>query len=348
MKSGPTYYTLALQLLCRAVNGAGSRQAAEDMMKQSVRHVGRAIKGAVGFHGDIKLVVLPEYFMTGHPAGESIPAWRELAAIDMDGPQIDALRELASQQAVYLAGNAYEADAKFPTLYFQTSFVLSPSGETVLRYRRLISMYTPSPYDVIDRYIDLYGKESLFPVADTDCGRIAAIASEEILYPEIARCLAMRGAEIFVHSTSEAALRGLSPKNLAKRARAMENMAYVISANSAGIIGGSMLQDATDTGSQVVDYRGNVLLEADSGESMNVVHEIDVAALRRARRRVSMSNTIARQPMRLYADAYGATESPALPNSLIGVDNAIETPQRSFFRERQRAAIDRLAKLGII
>ena len=40
---------------------------------------------------------------------------------------------------------------------------------------------------------------------ETEIGRIAAIASEEILYPEIARALALRGAEVFIHSSSEAA-----------------------------------------------------------------------------------------------------------------------------------------------
>ena len=37
----------------------------------------------------------------------------------------------------------------------------------------------------------------MFPVAKTAIGNLAAIASEKILYPEVARCLAMRGAEIF-------------------------------------------------------------------------------------------------------------------------------------------------------
>lgn len=312
-------------------------------MEHTLAHVEKAVRGAVGFHGDIDLVVLPEYFLTGHPSGESIAEWRALAAIAMDGPEMEALARIAERNGIYLAGNAYESDPNFPEIYFQTSFVIGPSGDLLLKYNRLISMYTPSPYDVLDRYIDLYGKDALFPVANTPIGRIAAIASEEILYPEIARCLAMRGGEIFVHSSSEAALKGISPKNLAKRARAMENMAYVISANSAGIIGGVMLQDSTDASSQIVDFNGQVLLEAEGGESMNVVREIDIAALRRARRRVGMSNYLARQPVDLYTIGYG--DAPSLhPANNFGD----KTPERSFFRERQAEVIERLAKKNII
>lgn len=340
----PAFHALALQISCHAVNQLSSRKDAEAVMQQTIAHAGNAISGAVGFHGDIDLVVLPEYFLTGHPSGESLPEWRALAAISLvSGREIDALSALSIRHGIFLAGNAYEADPNFPDFYFQSSFITEPDGNLVLKYRRLVSMYTPSSYDVLDKYLHLYGNDSLFPVANTSIGRLAAIASEEILYPEIARCLAMRGAEIFVHSSSEAALRGLSPKNLAKRARAMENMAYIVSANSAGIIGGAMLQDATDAGSQIVHYNGHVMLEADSGESMNVVCELDIEALRRARRRVGMSNFLARQPTALFAEAYAASFCPHLSNN-FGED----TPERIFFRDRQKDAIQRLSKKGII
>lgn len=344
----PHYLALALQITCRAVNGLSSRDASEDVMMQTIAHVQKAVAGAAGFHGDLALVVLPEYFLTSHPAGESIPHWKQLAAIAMDGPQIEALGEVAANAKVHLAGNAYEADPHFPDIYFQTSFILNPSGDLILKYRRLISMYTPSPYDVLDQYLDIYGEDALFPVVDTPLGKLASIASEEILYPEIARCLSMKGAELFTHSSSEAALKGLSPKNLAKRARAMENMAYVVSSNSSGIIGGPMLQNSTDACSQIVDYNGRVLLEAESGESMNVVTEIDMASLRRARRRVGMSNYLARHPTKLFAQIYANTPSAQFPNGFMSDDGNITIPDRSFFRSRQQNAIERLSKLGVI
>ena len=114
----------------------------------------------------------------------------------------------------------------------QTSFIISDSGDVILRYRRLISMFAPTPHDVLDAYLDHYGDDALFPVADTPLGKLACVASEEILYPEITRALALQGAELICHSSSEIGGPRATPKNIAKQARAYENMLYVVSANS--------------------------------------------------------------------------------------------------------------------
>ena len=53
----------------------------------------------------------------------------------------------------------------FPDLYFQTSFIINDMGEVILRYRRLISMFAPTPHDVLSQYIEVYGADALFPVA---------------------------------------------------------------------------------------------------------------------------------------------------------------------------------------
>ena len=68
---------------------------------------------------------------------------------------------------MFIAGNAYETDKNFPDLYFQASFIIAPNGNVVLRYRRLNSMYAVTPHDVWSKYLDIYGIEGVFPVADT-------------------------------------------------------------------------------------------------------------------------------------------------------------------------------------
>ena len=111
-----------------------------------------------------------------------------------------------------------------------------------MRCRRLISLFAPTPHDVWDRYLDLYG----MPVTDTELGRLATVASEEILYPEITRAMALRGAEVILHSTSEAGSPELTPKDIAKQARAIENQVCLISANSGGIAGTGIPEASTD------------------------------------------------------------------------------------------------------
>jgi predicted amidohydrolase len=338
-----SYRAIALQTKCFAVNKAQNRAEADKIMRATIERIGRQIAASIAFVGsDVKLVVLPEYFLTSFPLGEPIETWLEKACLDIDGEEYKLLGEIAKKHKIYLSGNAYESDNHFPGIYFQTSFIIAPDGFVVLRYRRLNSMFAPTPHDIWDKYLEVYGLEGVFPVAKTEIGNLACIASEEILYPEIARCLAMRGAEVFCHSSSEVFGMPNTPKDVAKLARAYENMAYVVSANSAGIADISIPENSADGGSKIIDYKGLVIAETGQGESINAFTEIDLAALRRNRRRPGMGNILSRQRFELYAESY-AKHSFYPPNSLLN-----KKPERSHFVETQKKVIEKLEKDGVI
>jgi predicted amidohydrolase len=183
-------------------------------------------------------------------------------------------------------------------------------------------------------------------VVDTPLGRLACVASEEILYPEITRALALRGAEVICHSSSEVCSPRITPKNIAKQARAYENMVYIVSANTAGISGQPIPTESTDGHSQVVDYKGRVLAEAGQGESMNGYAEIDIEALRRTRAKPAMTNILARQRLELFSSVY-AGEAVYPANNLLK-DGQVKTPDRSHFLDTQRSVIEALQKRGVI
>ncbi|MGI5489930.1 nitrilase-related carbon-nitrogen hydrolase [Microtetraspora malaysiensis] len=337
-----SYRALALQTATHSVTGM-SVDDARAAMRNAVSRIAVQVGGSKQWIGpDLRLVVLPEYALTGFPLGEPIPAWRDKAALEPGGPEYEALAAIAQAQDVYLAGNAYESDEHFPDLYFQTSFVIDPAGETVLRCRRLYSMYSPTPFDVWDRYLDVYGPDGLLPVARTPIGNLAAISSEEILYPELSRSLALRGAEVLCHPTSESSSPLLTPKAIARRARAVENLAYVVSANSGGLIGIPIPADSTSGGSELIDFEGRVLAQAGSGESLVAAAELDLGALRRYRNRPGMGNLLARAKPALWATEYARHEGER-PNELDG-----KVPDRAWFKERQVETITRLRKAGVI
>jgi predicted amidohydrolase len=256
------------------------------------------------------------------------------------------LRQIASDQKLFLAGNAYEIDRNFPGLYFQASFVIAPSGDVVLRYRRLNSMFAPTPHDVWSKYLDIYGLDGVFPVARTEIGNLAAIASEEILYPEIARAHALRGAEVFVHSSSEIGSPIDTNKDLAKRARAFENLAYVISANTAGISGTALPLESADGNSSIVDYKGTVLAESNTGETFTAFADVDLAALRAHRRKPGMINYLARQRTELFAPVYAQAAVQKANGLLEG--GKVRVPERDYFSRVQAETIERLARDGLI
>jgi predicted amidohydrolase len=346
-----TYAAVAMQLAARSVERAADKAAARKQMMETIASMEPKIRSAGVFVQQyagtpVKLAVLPEYVLTSYPGRISIPDFADIAALEVDGPEYEAMGAMAQRLGMFIAGNAYEVDRHFPGLYFQTSFVLAPSGDVVLRYRRLNSMFAPTPHDVWSKYLDLYGLDGVFPVARTEIGNLAAIASEEILYPEIARAMALRGAEVFVHSSSEIGSPIDTPKAIAKRARAQENMAYVVSANTAGIELSSLPVGSGDGNSMVVDYKGRVLAESNSRETFTAFAEIDLGALRATRRKPAMTNFLARQRLELFAAVY-AGKSPQPADSLIQ-DNEVIIPNRDFFQRVQEESIERMIKDGVI
>jgi predicted amidohydrolase len=345
------YAAVAMQLTAQSVERCVDRTAMRAQVLKQIEVATSTIRASTIFiqqygGAPVKLAVLPEYLFTSYPGAISIPDFAGKAAFAVDGPEYEALGKMAQSLGIFIAGNAYETDTHFPGLYFQASFVIAPNGNVVLRYRRLTSMFAPTPHDVWDKYLDIYGLDGVFPVAKTEIGNLAAIASEEILYPEIARALGLRGAEIFVHSSSEIGSPVATPKMIAKRARAFENMAYVVSANTAGISGTALPLASADGNSMVVDYKGNVLAESNSGETFTAFADIDLAALRAARRKPGMINSLSRQRSALFAATYAA-DTHQQANSLIE-NGVVKMPDRDHFLKVSEATIERLAKDGLI
>ncbi|MGA5760670.1 nitrilase-related carbon-nitrogen hydrolase [Nonomuraea bangladeshensis] len=328
------YLALALQLGTRAINAAADPRAE---IAAAVAHVSERVAGSKAWLGpELRLVVLPEYALTGFPMRESLPEWRERAALDPGGPEYRMLAGIAVRDEVFLCVNAYERDEHFPGLYFQATVILSPAGEVVLRYRRLHSLFTPSPYDVWERYTEVYGIDGVLPVARTEIGNLAALASEEVQMPELARALALRGAEVFCNPTSEASSPDLTPKAIARRARAVENLAYVVAANSGGLTGIAVPGDSVNGGSELIDPQGRALARAGSGETLVAAAELDLAALRRARRRPGLANLPSRVKAALWADEY-ARHDVERPCGLEAGPR-----ERAWFRARQSETIARL------
>ena len=248
---------------------------------------------------------------------------------------------------MFIAGNAYELDENFPGLYFQACFIIAPSGEVVLRYRRLNSMFAPTPHDVWSKYLDIYGLDGVFPVAkNRDWQSGSHRFRRNTLSRNRTGALALRGAEIFAHSSSEIGSPLDTPKDVGKRARAQENMAYVISANTAGIEETTLPLASADGNSVVVDYKGRVMSESNSGETFTAFADIDLGALRAARRKPAMTNFLARQRLELFAATYGGN-SPQKADGLIQ-NNEIQTPDRDYFLRTQEQTIERMIKDGLI
>lgn len=309
------YLAVGLQMRAWNAEAAADAKAARAGILEGIARLDRELAGTKAFletftGRPLRLAVCPEYLFTGFPTGR-VPDFAARAAFAPEGVEEAALAGVAARHGLYLAVNAYESDPHFPGLTFQACLVFAPAGELVLRYRRVQSLYTATPHDVLTDYVRVHGADQLFPVVETAIGRLGCIASEEILYPEIARTLALKGAEVLLHSSSEQGSMLATPKQVARRARAQESMAWLISANTAGIEGGGLAGDSADGNSAVIDYKGQVVAESLSGENANAFAVIDIAAVRSARTAPGMGNMLARQRLELFRDTYAGSVWPA-------------------------------------
>src|SRR6202012_3167331 len=117
---------------------APDRQGAWQVIKGNVAREGQLINRARAAPATKPhLVVLPEFAMQGPPHGASIAQWIENACATVPGPITGPLQDLARRQSIFIAGNQFEIDAKWPGRFFNSCFLIDPRGEIILRFRRI-------------------------------------------------------------------------------------------------------------------------------------------------------------------------------------------------------------------
>ncbi|MDR3471135.1 MAG: nitrilase-related carbon-nitrogen hydrolase [Devosia sp.] len=295
-----------IQMVSNVAVDAPDRAAAWAIINANIDRGIAMIEEACASDTPPQLVVLPEFAFQGPPRATPVSQWIEKACATIPGPIADRLAEVAKARNIYIAGNHFEVDPRWPNRFFNSSFLLDPAGKVILRYRRINTASWTSPHDILDDYREAYGEDGIFPVVDTELGRLAIFPCGEIGVPELSRVFMMRGAEVFLHPSNEPiSLRAES----AKVCRAAENMAYVISTNVAGGIGFSVGGVEQGGCSQIVDFNGNRLVyEQNPAESVAATAMIDIEALRVARRDTGMGNGLLRSRFHMYKDYFQAAE----------------------------------------
>jgi predicted amidohydrolase len=191
----------------------------------------------------------------------------------------------ARQHKVFIqTGTFLEEDPAYPGAVFNTTCLIGPTG--ILSKYRKVNPWLPwelhtSPHDVPGY------AEDLFPVVETEIGRLGAAICYDWLFPEAIRQLALRGAELLIRVSAYMDPWGATAPmdwwTLVNRCRALENLAYVVAANQAASLR-HYPPFSWPGGSMIVDYDGRILAQADPGPFEKiVVAELDLAALRHAR-----------------------------------------------------------------
>jgi predicted amidohydrolase len=274
------------------------------------RNIERSLDIAEGaiVRDEVRVVVLPEAFMQGYSHARTPEDWQNIC-IEIPGAETARIGAFAKQHQVYIAGAAYERDPDWPEIWFTTGFIVGPSGDVELRYRKLhehnVEGLIPntSPADVLTEYIERYGEDALFPVLDTPYGRLAVIVENDLNFFELSRVLTFHGAEIFLHPTSEENGPLAVPRDQARRSRCYENRIYLASANAGELVSKRRAAQATRGCSALVDFRGNFDSRIDGAGESVLVSTIQLERLRLRRTEVFM-NYPAQVKSEFFANEY--------------------------------------------
>jgi len=268
-----------------------------------------AVAGSAPFL-PVRLVVFPE-FAHSAPVFPTVLELRQKLTVPIPNEHTELLTQKAREHNLYIqSGSMLEEDPRWPDAVFNTTCLIGPQG-ILSRYRKVNPWI---PYEVHSSPHDLPGyDEPLFPVVETPIGRIGCAICYDWLFPEAIRQLAANGAELLVRVSAYMDPWGATePMNwwtVINRARAIENVAYVVAANQ-----GASLRHyppySWPGGSQIVDFDGRLLADASPGPGERiVVAPVDVSALRHERQTRSGHH----MPAHLRTEAYPVYARGAYP-----------------------------------
>ncbi|MDE2508402.1 MAG: nitrilase [Planctomycetota bacterium] len=303
MSSLARYYAAACQtdLPCPR-----ERSALPARVGELLAMVDNAVVGYSPFF-DVRLVVFPE-FAHAAPIYETADELLDKLAVPLPNEHVDRYARKAKERNVFIqTGTFLESDPKWPGRVFNTTCLVGPDGY-IGKYRK-VNPWIPwevhaSPHDLLAEGYD----EPLFPVFETEIGRLGAAICYDWLFPEAIRALALAGAEVLLRVSAYMDPWGATPPmdwwTLINRTRAVENLAYVVAANQ----GASLAHYPPFSwpgGSMIVDFDGRILAQADPGPGAKiVVAPIDLAALRDERRRRSGHQLLAHLRTEAYRSLY--------------------------------------------
>lgn len=214
--------------LCAAIQMVSSPDVAANLQAAGELIAAATAKGA-------KLVVLPENFaLMGLHELDKV----KVKEADGSGPIQDFLAATARQQAVWIIAGTMPIAAQAEEKVRAACLVYNDRGERVARYDKihLFDVSVPETGEVYRESASIEaGQERV--VVDTPFGRIGLAVCYDLRFPEFFRTMSQQGVDILVFPAAFTAATGAAHWEVLLRARAIENLCYVIAPNQGGLHG---------------------------------------------------------------------------------------------------------------
>lgn len=206
------------------------------------------------------------------------------------GPSTEFYARLAATHGVVLVTSLFEKRAA--GLYHNTAVVFDSDGSIAGKYRK---MHIPDDPAYYEKFYFTPGDMGFEPV-QTSIGRLGVLVCWDQWYPEAARIMALKGAELLIYptaigwesrDTAEEKKRQLDAWTISQRGHAIANGLPVIAVNRVGEEPDPSGQTNGITfwgGSFVAGPQGEMLAQAGNEEPENLVADIDMERSENVRR----------------------------------------------------------------
>jgi deaminated glutathione amidase len=223
------------------------------------------------------LAVLPENFaFMGIKEGDKIP----VAEAAGRGRIQDFLAATAQKLSLWIVAGTMPIRIDGERRVAPASIVFDSNGKQMARYDK-IHLFD---VDVPDRTESHRESASMFPgrepvVVDTPIGRVGLAVCYDMRFPELFRRLSAGGAQVFTIPSAFTVPTGRAHWETLLRARAIENLCYVIAPGQAGFHASGR---ETYGDSIIIDHWGRILSRLPRGTGV-VTAEVDLSTQARVR-----------------------------------------------------------------
>lgn len=225
-----------------------------------------------------RLVVLPENFAL---MGERETDKLQVAEAYGHGPIQDTLARIARRHGVWIVGGTIALRSQDPSRVFASCLVYDDRGQPVARFDK-IHLFDVTIADSDETYTEsatLVAGATPIVIPDTPVGTLGLAVCYDLRFPELFRRMSELGARVFALPAAFTEMTGRAHWDVLVRARAIENLGYVIAAAQGGYHSSGR---ETHGNSMIVEPWGGVLARRERG-SGPVLADLDLSRVERLR-----------------------------------------------------------------
>jgi len=246
------------------INVAAVQMVSTDAVDENLNLAQKLISEAVS--KSVKFVTLPENFpLMGKEDSDRLAVAETFGT----GPIQTFLSTQSKQHQIWLLGGTIPLTSNRPDKVHAASLLYNPKGECVAHYDKI------HLFDVLvnESSGESYKESSTFEpgneivVAQTEIGNIGLSVCYDLRFPELYRRMQNDHVQIITAPSAFTATTGEAHWESILKARAIENLCYVIASNQ----GGTHVNERETWGhSMIVDPWGTVLANVDKGPGVAI------------------------------------------------------------------------------